>query len=126
MSDTEANKKAALELMDALFTPKGPEVAARILTPDYIQHNPNLPNGVEALGQLLGGFVAANPGISYEAKRAVADGDLVMIHGHLKLSAEDLGMAVVDIVRFEKGKGVEHWDITQPVPEQAANDNTMF
>ena len=36
------------------------------------------------------------------------------------------GSAIVDIFRVEHGKIAEHWDVIQPVPEQSANDNTMF
>jgi hypothetical protein len=36
------------------------------------------------------------------------------------------GRTIVDIFGLEAGKIVEHWDVIQDVPEQAANTNAMF
>jgi predicted SnoaL-like aldol condensation-catalyzing enzyme len=36
------------------------------------------------------------------------------------------GTAVIDMFRLENGKTVERRDVLQEVPEQAANQNTMF
>jgi predicted SnoaL-like aldol condensation-catalyzing enzyme len=66
------------------------------------------------------------PGWRYEFKHAYVDGNIVVVHSHVRMNAEDRGMAVVDIFRLEKGKVVEHWDVVQPIPEKSANDNTMF
>jgi len=39
---------------------------------------------------------------------------------------KDRGRAIVDIFRVENGKIVEHWGVTQDVPEETASGNTMF
>jgi predicted SnoaL-like aldol condensation-catalyzing enzyme len=64
--------------------------------------------------------------MSIDIKRVIAEGDLVVSHLLINMAPENRGMAGVDTFRLQDGKIVEHWDVLQPVPERAANDNTMF
>jgi predicted SnoaL-like aldol condensation-catalyzing enzyme len=127
MSDPERNKQAAAEYVDLAFNQGRPEEAAeRYQGPMYIQHNPMAADGAEPFIGFVKHFKSEFPESRYEIKRMVAEGDLVVIHAHVTNSPDDRGVAVVDILRYENGKAVEHWDVIQPVPETAANDNTMF
>jgi predicted SnoaL-like aldol condensation-catalyzing enzyme len=93
----------------------------------YRQHNPLIEDGMEGLRKFFAGIRATHPDAHYEIKRVFADGDYVILHSHWHgLSDDPRGEAVVDIFRLENGKLVEHWDVIQPIPETAANNNTMF
>ena len=54
-----------------------------------------------------------------EIKRAIAEGNLVVLHVHSTENDKDRGRAIVDIFRVENGKIVEHWDVIQNIPEQS-------
>ena len=94
--------------------------------PGYIQHNPMAETGRDAAIKFLEPFFATHPDVSYSIKRVIADGNLVAVHSHGKFAPADRGIAVVDILRVDGCKVMEHWDVVQPVPEKAANTNTMF
>lgn len=94
--------------------------------PGYIQHNPMAATGRDAAIAFLEPFFASNPNVSYSIKRIIADGNLVAVHAHGKFAPDDRGIAVIDILRVEGCKVMEHWDVVQPVPEKAANTNGMF
>jgi len=94
--------------------------------PDYIQHKASLPDGREPVIEFLEGLLERFPERTFTIHRIIASEDLVAVHYHSQASQEDLGFAVVDIFRVEACRMVEHWDVVQPVPEQSANDNTMF
>jgi predicted SnoaL-like aldol condensation-catalyzing enzyme len=94
--------------------------------PGYIQHNPLAKTGRDAAIAFLEPFFQSHPDASYSIKRIIADGNLVAVHSHAKFSADDRGLAVVDILRVDHCKIAEHWDVAQPVPEKSANTNGMF
>ena len=88
----EANKKTVVEFYEKALNQKDFEAAAPYFGGRYVQHNPNVPDGIEGFKAFLG----------------------------------ERGSAIVDLFKLENGKIVEHWDVVQPIPEQAANGNGMF
>ena len=94
--------------------------------PGYIQHNPLAETGRDAAIKFLEPFFATHPDIHYTIARIIADGNLVAVHSHGVFAAGERGLAIVDILRVEGCKVMEHWDVVQPVPEKSANTNGMF
>ncbi len=122
----ERNKETVIAFYNAAINDKDFEAASAYLGDRYIQHNPIAADGPEGLRAFLE-FAKENLStFKVEIKRAFADGDYVILHVHAKRDADDRGSAVMDIFRLENGKVVEHWDVIQPIPETAMNDNTMF
>ncbi|MFS8148337.1 nuclear transport factor 2 family protein [Rhizobium sp. BR 249] len=121
----EANRKLVVEFYDKFFN-KHDIAAASVIAEDYRQHNPQVPDGKQPLISFFTGFFKDNAQSKAEIVRSAADGDLVWLHVHATNGADDRGEAIVDIFRVKDGKIVEHWDVIQPVPKEAANKNTMF
>jgi predicted SnoaL-like aldol condensation-catalyzing enzyme len=123
----DQNKTLVRDFCDLAFNQHQPrEAAKKYLGSHYLQHNPHAPDGAEAFSGHFEGFFTAHPTFRFDIKRMIAEGDLVVLHVHTKLDEHDRGKAVVDIFRVDHGKIVEHWDVIQDVPEQPANNNTMF
>ncbi|MGE9922247.1 nuclear transport factor 2 family protein [Acidaminococcus fermentans] len=120
------NKELAAYFWNQIFNEHHPEVIDQLTDDHYIQHNPGFNDGKQAFKDGITGFLKEFPESTAEIKHMGADGDLVFIHNHIKLNAQDRGQAAVDIFRIKKGKIVEHWDVIQDIPEKTENNNTMF
>ena len=84
------------------------------VAPDYIQHNPGLPDGVSAAIEALAPMFAA-AGSRFDVKHVLVDGDLALVHLFGQGKPGTSGAAVADIYRLKDGRIVEHWDVIQPV-----------
>lgn len=126
LAQEEANRALVLAFYDGFFNQHQVDAAAAVLTEDYIQHNPFVPNGKAAFVEYFRGYFKEFPDSRARVIRSATDGDLVYLHVHSSSGPGHRGEAVVDIFRVVNGRIVEHWDVVQEVPEQAVNANTMF
>src|SRR5215470_3573714 len=122
----EENKKIIAEFYDAALNQKDFEKVSKYLGSRYTQHNPNAADGPEGLKGFLAFLKDKFPNNKSEIKRIFADGDYVIVHVHAVREPGTRGNAIIDIFKLENGKVVEHWDVVQPIPEKAANNNGMF
>lgn len=125
LKSAESNRKLVVDFYNDFFNKHSIE-SANVIAEDYIQHNPDVPDGKAAVVSYFEDYFKSNPQSRAKIVRSAVEGDLVWLHVHATNGAEDKGQAVLDIFRVQNGKIVEHWDVIQNVPEKSANNNTMF
>src|SRR6204780_5714291 len=103
----EDPKQLALCALTGAFIDRDPSVVERYFAPDYIQHNPAIPNGRTAIPALI---ASLSKDFSYEPGMVVAEGNLVMVHGrYVGWGPKPMVGAV--LFRKAPGKLGGHWGV---------------
>jgi len=126
-SNLEKNKRNAQAFYDLMFNRCKPrEAIEKYVGDEYIQHNPHVADGREAFIEYFERMGAEFPDKKTHFKRAIAEGDLVVLHCHQEWPGDN-NYAGIDIFRFDdNGKVVEHWDVLQVITAESKNDNGLF
>ena len=99
-----SNKEKAVALLTSLET--GNQTPVGYINPNkYIQHNLAVADGLEGFGAVLQN--APEGGFKANVVRAYQDGEYVFTHTIYDFFGPKIGF---DVLRFENGKIVEHWD----------------
>jgi predicted SnoaL-like aldol condensation-catalyzing enzyme len=126
MTETERNRAVVKDFVNLFYIQKNVRAAFETyVVPEYVQHNPNIPDGRDAAITVLEPMFS-KPEARFEIKRILVDGDLAAVHLHGRTQLGSRGGAVVDMFRLENGLIVEHWDVIQPIPETSINPHPMF
>ena len=119
------NKAFVLEAFDTLFNKRDYEAAEHFWSPNYIQHSAHIAPGREGLFNLVRSVPET---MHYENQLMVAEGDYVIAHGRFTGMGRPAAWIAADILRFEDGVFVEHWDVLQDeaTQEQSKSGLPMF
>lgn len=123
---TDNKKDAAVAFLKLASSGHVNEAYSKFVGDGFRHHNPYFEGSAESLRAGMEENAQQNPDKALDVKRVIAEGDLVVVHAHVRHKPDDLGAALVHIFRFENGRIVELWDLGQEVPEESPNQYGMF
>jgi len=96
----------------------GEDLWLQYMSPDLIQHHPDLSNGISSL-----------PDYSMECKtnslhQVIAEGNFVVTQAQATIQHRDF--VLYNVYRLHEGVIVEHWSVKQPIPTEMAHSNGMI
>lgn len=113
-----ANKKLVYDMYRAIVQAGRYEMADKFFTKEYIQHNPNVSSGRDALVEFIKNSRPQReipPQMTFPLISILAEGDMVMVatvtwEDDVEKPGERYATTHFDLYRIEDGLIAEHWD----------------
>lgn len=121
----ENNKTVFRQVVEEIFNQGNINLFDELVAPDFIEHEelpPELPGGREGAKMLFTQLRSAFPDFKAKIEDIIAEGDRVVVRMNwtgthkdefmgIPATGKSISIEVIDIVRIEGGKFVEHWGI---------------
>ncbi|MBQ0786196.1 MAG: nuclear transport factor 2 family protein [Oceanihabitans sp.] len=124
LDKTESNKTLVSNFVnDILVHGQMDQISNYFNGDNYIQHNPNIADGLSGLGQALEGM--AKQGITMEfdtVHKVLGQGNFVLTISEGTFAGQPT--SYYDLFRVEDGKIAEHWDVMETIAPEADRKNT--
>jgi predicted SnoaL-like aldol condensation-catalyzing enzyme len=128
LNKTAANKEMVGNFVnDILVNGRMDKLGSYIDGDHYMQHNPNIGDGLSGLGKALEAMAKAGIALKFEKlHKIVGKGNFVLTVSEGSFAGKP--SSFYDLFRVESGKIVEHWDTIETIPAQAEwkNQNGKF
>jgi predicted SnoaL-like aldol condensation-catalyzing enzyme len=128
LTKTDANKKLVRSFVeDVLLNGKLDRLAGYFDGDKYIQHNPQIADGLSGLGAALQAMAKAGITMKYDRiHKVLGEGNFVLVLSEGSLAGKP--SSFYDLFRVEQDKIAEHWDTIDVIParEQWKNSNGKF
>lgn len=128
LDKTEANKALIKKFVaDVLMGGNPSKITDYVSTETYHQHNPNVGDGLAALGEAIQAMAEAGTPMTYTKNHMLlGEGNFVLTASEGQFMGKHV--AYYDLFRIADGKIVEHWDAIEDIPakETWKNNNGKF
>jgi predicted SnoaL-like aldol condensation-catalyzing enzyme len=123
LDQTEANKARVTEFITkSLINHEEVDITQYISPTTYIQHNPEVADGLEGFGAFMKAMGEKGITMDYQTIHlVVGEGNFVLTASEGAFGGEP--QAFYDLFRLEDGLIVEHWDVIAPMPGPDAKHN---
>ena len=120
------HKERAISFLRLASSGNVREAYERYVHQDFRHHNPYVPGDRASLLAGMEENAATFPQKDFEALRALEDGDLVAVHGRVRLKPSSPWIVLIHIYRFQDNQIIEEWEAGQEVPQDSPNQNGAF
>ncbi|QTD47214.1 nuclear transport factor 2 family protein [Ottowia testudinis] len=119
LAHTAANKALVRAFVDDILVNGRMERLASYFDGDrYLQHNPQIADGLSGLGAALKAMAAAGVTMRYDRIHAVlGEGNFVLVVSEGQFGGQPTSF--YDLFRVEHGQIAEHWDVIEPIAPRA-------
>jgi predicted ester cyclase len=130
-AEPDANKQLYRSYIEEVWNKRNPSAVDQYLTANFIEHNQNLPPGLDGRKQFIASVLAGFSDYHAEIQEVLVEGDKVVARV-LWTGTQDgpflgraatgkkLRFSTADFFRIENGKFAEHWDVVDSLPRAIA------